>query len=172
MTPYYCRAEKFIAKFFPFISDCKDIDDYRDAVGYFNMIYHRNVVFHYGATRMAFVSSDYVIKMNRTDEEALDFMDEFGECERELRLYIAAKNDKFDYLFAEVIKFIYKDVAFYIMPRVHSIGRTYNNAYIYMTHEEDEWCNNMGLGDLHFNNYGWVDGHIRIFDYAANDLYE
>ena len=43
-----------------------------------------------------------------------------------------------------------------------------------MTDEENDWCDEHSLSDLHGNNYGFRNGKICIIDYACHleDTYD
>lgn len=160
---YEVRAQNFIKQIFPYLISCRKYRDYEFAVWAFNMKFNRKVIFQHGLTRIAFITSDYVIKMNFHESAA----ELFGDCESEIALYNEAEQDGFEYLFAKISRYEYRNTTFYIMPRISEINKTYNEAWDYMTDEECDWCCNHCLGDLHCSNYGWKNGHIVIIDYAA-----
>ena len=65
---YETRAKKFIRDFFPYLA--KELDyavhplaGAMRAVTDFNLAHHRNVEVRNGATRIVFITSDYVVKM-------------------------------------------------------------------------------------------------------------
>lgn len=165
-SDYISRAKKFI----PVID--KILDEYfgeeyciEQSTRAYNYAHHRNVVFSHGLTRYAFITSDYVIKIDYDKDE----VERWGGCEREYELYQNAVVDGMDYLFAEITPFMYNNKVYYIMPRIKGIGRTdYYDATYYMNKEEKNWCRNWGLIDLHYLNYGWRNKHICIIDYAAH----
>jgi hypothetical protein len=69
-------------------------------------------------------------------------------------------------LFAKISRYDYNGTAFYIMPRIHGVGKTDWDADEYLTEDENDWVYEH-VCDLHNGNYGWKDGHVVIFDYAA-----
>lgn len=163
MRSYEERAKNFIAEIFPYIQHCgshyameRMIDDY-------NRDHNRKVAYCHGLTRFALVTSDYVVKVDYNPRKIA----EFGGCEKEIALYEEAESDGFAYLFAKITRFDYMGNRFYIMPRVHGIGRFPWDAWEYMTAEEADWCNDHNLKDLHNFNYGWKEDHVVLIDYGA-----
>lgn len=126
----------------------------------FYTMYHRKVLIHYGISRLAFITSNYVIKIDYSDEG-------FGTSEDELMLYELAQQDGYAYLFAKPTKFEYNNITFYIMPRVYGIKGSHYDAEHYMTDDELHWCSKHNLSDLHNGNFGLSHHKITIFDYAA-----
>lgn len=161
---YITRAQQFIKSIYPFIMNCWEENEIYNAVAQYNYIKHRRVSVKHGATRMVLITSDYVIKF---DFGMADRIRTFGGCEKEMELYSIAEADGFEYLFAKITRFDYFDYVFYIMPRIHGIGRTEYDADEYMTNNEWCWCRDHRMFDLHNLNYGWRDGHICLIDYAA-----
>ena len=162
---YITRAKKFIPVLDKMLSD-----DFKNKyliqlyIQAYNYTHRRNVIFSHGLTRYAFITSDYVIKIDYDEYE----VENFGGCEQEYELYQNAVADGMDYLFAEITPFMYNDKVYYIMPRIKGIGRTENDAMRYMNRKERQWCRSYDLMDLHYLNYGWRNKHICIIDYAAH----
>ena len=157
---YEIRAQKFIRQIFPYLDGLTDHDDRWYAVYAFNLDHHRKVSYSHGMSRYALITSDYVVKVDYKETQ-------FGCCEDEIDLYTEAEMDGFDYLFAKITRYTYQGVNFYIMPRIYGIERKEYDADWYMSEEEKDWCYNHDLCDLHNENYGWKNGHVVIFDYAA-----
>ena len=163
---YEERAKKFIAQVYPYIKNCRDNFDFELAIHQFNKLNHRKVQVAYGSTRIALITSDYVIKVDY-DGWGTGI---FGSCKSEVRMYRQAKRDGFDYLLAKITPYRQKyNRTFYIMPRIKGVGRTPWDADFYLTNTEEDWVEEH-IGDLHNENYGWKNGHIVIIDYAHNDL--
>lgn len=163
---YEVRAQKFLHQIFPLIEDVL-CDPYcvEEAMEKFNAEHNRKVQVHYGEARIAIITSDYVIKFDYD----YDTIEQIGGCENEIELYAQAVKDGFDYLFAKITKYNYKNHSFYIMPRIYGIGKYcnyYHSATYHMTMEEEEWCREHNLTDLHSNNYGFRKGKLCIVDYA------
>lgn len=157
---YEVRAEKFIQQIFPYLNGLDDHEKREKAVYYFNMDHNRHVYYDHGMTRYVLISSDYVVKVDYNETK-------WGNCEDEVLLYEEAEMDGFEYLFAKITRYTYQGVNFYIMPRIYGVERKRYDADEYMTEEEKDWCYDHDLCDLHNGNYGWKDGHVVIFDYAA-----
>lgn len=164
MRNYVERAKDFIAKLYPYIQNCYDEHDFANAIYHFNQEHHRRVYMEYGSTRIALITSDYVIKINYDGWGR----GSFGDCADEVRMYRKAVQDGYDYLLAKITPYRKNyNRTFYIMPKITGIERTYGDAENYVTEEEYDWlCSN--IGDRHNKNYGWKNGHIVIIDYAYN----
>jgi len=167
MANYIVRAQKFVQDIFPFISgEFESIAKTRLSVALFNQQNHRHVKLAHGLTRIALMTSDYVVKFDY-DEDKVSC---FGGGEAEVELYEQAKADGFGYLFAEITRYEYMGRCFYIMPRIKGIGKyEYSDAWEFMSGAETDWCYDHGLFDLHEKNYGWRDGHVCLIDYGAHD---
>ena len=164
-SDYIARAKKFVPFVETLIENAENKWTIKQRVDAFNYTKKRKVIFSYGLTRYAFITSDYVIKIDY-DEDAIA---DFGGCESEIELYEQAEQDNMEYLFAKITPYYYNGRNYYIMPRISGIGRTDWNAEHYMTPKERRWCDWHGVEDLHFNNYGWRNRHICIIDYGAHD---
>ena len=160
---YEVRAERFIHQLYDYICDCGNYREIENAISRFNYMNRRNVIFRHGLTRIAFITSDYVIKM---DFGSGYNMTQFGGCENECRIYEEAVAEGYEYLFAKPTMVEYEGHNFYIMPRIRNIGRYDYDVSEYLTEEENDWVEER-VFDLHYRNYGWKDGHPVIFDYAA-----
>ena len=164
MRNYEDRAKDFIKMLFPLIDDCQDVWDFREAVAMFNRLYTRKVRCNNGIARVAFISSDYVVKLEYDPHEVRCV----GGGENEVSMYAIAEREGFAYLFAKVTPYDYCGKRFYIMPRIHGIGRyEYDYADEHMTEAECEFCDRHQISDLHCNNYGFRNGHVCIIDYAC-----
>lgn len=161
---YEERAKRFIHSIYNYITDCVEPEDFEQAMYFYNCEYNRKVIVQHGLTRVALITSDYVIKINCG---TLRNLNDFGDCEKEVELYEMAEEEGFDYLLAKITPYYYGDMVFYIMPRIHGVGRTYEDANYYMTFAELDWCAEKRLFDLHNGNYGWRNKHICLIDYAA-----
>lgn len=161
---YEERAKKFIAQFYPYIEACRSYHDFYEAVESFNYDFHRKVFFSYGLTRCAFITSDYVIKINYALHERN--FEKFGDCDVEINTYAQAESAGFAYLFAKITEYFYQGTLFYIMPRIYGIGRTDYDAVCYLNEKEAYWVLDH-VADLHSKNYGWKNKHIVIIDYAC-----
>ena len=161
---YEERAKRFIHNIYNYICDCTEPEEYEEAINAYNYEHSRKVEVQHGLTRVAFITSDYVVKVNCGWASNLET---FGDCDKEVALYKMAEEDGFAYLFAKITPYEYGDITFYIMPRIHGIGRTYDDANYYMNASEEQWCSDKGIFDLHNGNYGWYNKHICLIDYAA-----
>lgn len=164
-SDYETRAIHFIHQIYDYIIDCCEDEDYANAIGYFNMANHRKVQVQSGQTRVAFITSDYVVKITYGSDDAIN---SWGDCEDEMEMYEQAEEDGYAYMFAKITHYSYRDKDFYIMPRINGVGSSWNDATEYMTDDEYNWCRDKGLIDLHCHNYGWRNRHICLIDYAAH----
>lgn len=156
---YEVRAKKFIHQIAPYLERVTDHDDREYAVNLFNFDHNRRVSYAHGMTRYALITSDYVVKVDYATTR-------WGNSEDEMEIYEEAKQDGFDYLFAKISRYDYNGISFYIMPRIYGIGKKWYDADEYLTDEERHWVYDH-VCDLHNENYGWKDGRVVIFDYAA-----
>lgn len=163
---YEVRAQKFIQELFPYLINCSACYEFEGAVLNF-MIDHprRKISFDHGMTRVAFMTSDYVVKIDYSEENIA----KFGGGEKEIEFYEMAEREGFDYLFAKISRYEYQGMTFYIMPRIRGIEKHWDDAWWYMTQEESDWCTDHHLYDLHSKNYGWRNGKVCIIDYGAYD---
>ena len=156
MRSYIERAKDFVEQVYPYIAPCKNPFDARQRILMYNTDFTRNVQVRSGLSRIALITSDYVIKFDY-DKDEVEYI---GGCNNEMELFDYAKREGFDYLFAEITAFPYKDYNFYIMPRIHGIGSGRYNAENYMTNEEKDFCRRYKITDLHYENYGFRKGKI------------
>lgn len=162
---YEVRAQKFIQRIAAYLQGAETIQDFDWAVCAYNHDHHTSVRLSHGMTRVALITSDYVVKIDWSPES----IKTFGGCEKEMALYAEAEADGFAHLFAKITPFQYDGMTFYIMPLIRGIGRTSQDAWEYMTVEESDWCSNHNMYDLHYLNYGWKKDHIVLIDYGAYD---
>ena len=164
MRNYVERAKHFVRQIDVFLSE-GDIFAVEHEINTFNRSNHRSVRVRFGATRIALLTSDYVIKFDRADA-CEDNVETFGNCEREYNFYQFAERSGFGYLFAPITKVKGYHRNYYIMPLVRGIGR--GNDYIgaYLTEEELEFVE-VYLFDIHEYNYGFKNRKPCIIDYAA-----
>lgn len=164
---YKMRAERFLKMIFPYIEACEYPYQYKRAMNHFNEEHSRKVIVRSGVSRVAIITSDYVIKFDYDMHE----VKRVGGCQSEVDFYDFAKSEGFEYLFAEITPLEYCGRTFYIMPRIHGIGR---KEYCYaeeFLHGEDEDFVRTYLYDLHDENYGWYHNRPIIVDYACNQLW-
>ena len=166
MRNYEERAKDFVKMLFPLIDDCEKVWEFYTAVEIFNRTYSRKVKCCNGLSRVAFVTSDYVVKMDYNQEE----VEYIGGCEIETTIYSIAEQEGFAHLFAKVSPFEYNGKHFYIMPRIYGINSNdYDReAFDYMTEEERGFCERYQISDLHCNNFGFRNGHVCVVDYACS----
>lgn len=162
---YEVRAKKFIRQFYSYIKSCKSYRDFYEQTEFFNYENKRKVIMSYGLTRIAFITSDYVVKINWA-KNSYNF-EQFGDCESEIELYEEAEQDGYEYLFAKIERYEYMEHCFYIMPRIYGIGKCQCNANTFLTEDEEDWISSR-IADLHCKNYGWKNNHVVIFDYACS----
>ena len=162
---YEVRAQKFIQQIAPYLEKVIDHDDREYAVNLFNLDHNRRVSYAHGMTRYALITSDYVVKVDYA-------ITRWGNSEDEMEIYKEAVEDGFDYLFAKISRYDYNGTSYYIMPRIHGVSTAGCFAWEFMTAEEEAWCKEIGLSDLHEDNYGFRNGHVCLIDYACHFGYE
>lgn len=162
---YIVRAQKFIQEIAYYLEGADSIRSYDWAVTAFNTDHHRAVKMAHGLTRIALITSDYVVKIDYDPVKIATF----GGCKNEMKIYELAEHDNISYLFAKITPYEYNGMTYYIMPRIRNIGQSEDDAWEYMTEDESDWCMEHGLFDLHSHNYGWKDAHIVLIDYGAHE---
>ena len=166
-SSYEVRAQRFIRAIAPFINGCEGWEDYE--YGMYNyLIEHPRRVVHcdHGMTRVVFITSDYVVKIDYSP----DNIERFGGGEQEIAFYQMAEREGMAHLFAKISRYDFNGRRYYIMPRITGIDEErWEDAWYYMTEEECEWCEDHHLYDLHCKNYGIMDGKVKIIDYGAYD---
>lgn len=158
------RAKRFAYAIYPFVKDCHHIHQFCNAVEQFNDAHGTHVEVDWGQTRVAFLCSDFVVKMDYGKRSI-----RWGGCEDECEMYALAEREGYAYLFAKIIPIEVREVKMYAMPRVHGVGDYDDDVYEFLTQEEVQWLNDHTY-DLHCHNYGWEDGKPVIFDYACNPI--
>jgi len=165
---YKIRACHFLEEIWPYISDCL-CNPYKcqERIKEYNSRKARKVIVHYGAVRIVFISSDYVIKYDYCSDE----ISCFGGCWEEAQFYKFAKEHGFAHLFAEATLTVFHNYTFLIMPRVYGIKRYKEYVQGYLNTDDCDFVNTY-LEDLHEENYGWKNGYPIIIDYACNNFCE
>ena len=165
---YEIRAKKFIREIAPYLKGISvnkaNLYKIRSAVAKFNNEKHRKVIVSSGASRIVFVTSDYVIKLNCGTTWA-------GNCETELLAYNKTKEAGYEYLLAKISHYKFRNRNYYIMPRA-TIAEELSCAYadrLWKQLSEDElhWLHD-NFYDMHSANWGTLNGKLVIIDYAFN----
>jgi len=164
-SSYEVRARHFAHQIYPFVHNCRTPEQYESAVDTFNKEKCRKVCVAYGQTRVALITSDYVLKIDYGRKSAI-----FGGCEDEYRAYQKVRRDGYSHLFAKVTPVMVNECVFYIMPRVDHIGMRYNGwneawEESELSAEESDYLND-NFYDLHYENYGRLKGKLTVVDYA------
>ena len=161
---YEVRARLFANALYPFVCDCKTVEDFENAALEFNETFHRHVRVCAGQTRVVFITSDYVVKLDYGNRGRI-----WGDCATERKAYLRACKDGFGYLFAKTTPIMVNEMVFYAMPRIDRIGTEYNgwdDAFDRVNGKEYDYLMKY-FRDLHCENYGWKRGKIVIVDYAC-----
>ena len=119
-----------------------------------------------GSTRLAFIISDYMLKV---DYQTIKF---YGSSETELEAWNFICENGMEEYFAEITKYTSKSgITFYIMPRIKHVGE-YDEDWFFETlyktdivacgFIQDNFC------DFHEENFGVKSGHPVVIDYAWN----
>lgn len=163
---YIVRARKFMMDFMPYFfgKNCSE-GVMESSVRRYNHEKNRHVKYFHGATRRCLCLADYAVKWDYSDEVRL-----FGGCENEVTNYHFACEHGYDYLFAEITRIEVMGLTFYVMPRVNMLGQMTDEYYPDEHLSKDEYAfiyYVMGLHDLHGANWGFVNGSVKIIDYAC-----
>lgn len=127
---------------------------------------HSSMSLESGSTRLAFIISDYVLKVDYQTIRS------FGNSETELEAWDFIRENGMEEYFAEITKYTSNSgITFYIMPRIKHIGK-YDEEWLFETlyktdivaYEfiQDNFC------DFHEENFGVKSGHPVVIDYAWN----
>ena len=165
-SDWWVRAEKFMEQFIKEESLSNDNMTMGKRVRNFNQNHHRVVKYAYGQTRHCLMTSDYVIKWDRTDRRGS--IESWGGCVQEYNFYYTvAEPEGYEYLFARPVRFKIGRRWFYAMPRIDCLAID-RNADIedYLSDEENEWIYDH-CWDLHDENWGFLHGEVQIIDYAT-----
>lgn len=167
-SDYKSRAIKFLRMVYPYIQNClTDPDECMEQIEVFNQEKSRHARMDFGASRIAIIASDYVIKFDYDKENVRDV----GGCETELMFYSFAKRKGYERLFAEISCVVYKNTPFFIMPRIPRVGDGHDMVEMYLSEEDSDFVSEY-LFDMHENNYGFINHYPVIVDYASNVLLE
>lgn len=166
---YVVRAQKFVRSFAPYIDKNQvTIDSMYSAARAFNKDYNRKVRLDYGATRVVLLTSDYCIKIDKTDNKS-NF---WGNCEKEYKAYMRMKRLKCREVFCPIEKYTYNNMNYYIMPMCSKADdwdvQMYDVANR-LTAKQTHFINKH-FKDLHSGNIGVLHGKPVIIDYACNDF--
>ena len=129
---------------------------------------HSSMGFESGSTRLAFIVSDYVLKVDYRAVKS------YGNSESELKAWEFIREDGMEKYFAEITKYISKSgITFYIMPRISHVGDYGGDWLLDYLYEHDAYAYGFiqeNFEDLHDYNFGIKHGHPVIIDYAWNYL--
>lgn len=167
---YEVRAKKFIKEFAPYLKGIRVCKANKHlismAVRQFNAEKKRNVKIASGTSRIAFITSDYVIKLDLGTTWA-------GNSRSEMLAYAQAVQDGYDYLFAKISHYKYRGRNYYIMPKakIADSYRLSNQRNLWRSLSEDgRKYLDENINDLHNSNWGVIKGKVVIIDYAFNDF--
>lgn len=162
-SSYETRAEKFVQEIAPYMVGARYIRDFeRGYKRYCADHPRRRVHFASGMTRVAFITSNYVIKLDYYNPS----WKRFGTCADEMDNYKTHVCNGYDYLFAKITRVRCKNRYYYIMPKVDHINSENELSTVLSYDEWDYICN--WCYDIHGMNFGFVHGNPVIFDYAAS----
>lgn len=176
MVGYRVRAYSMLRDLYPYIiNDLKNPITCKAKVKEFNSVHQTHLSVTHGMCRIVIVAeNDFVIKV---DYGHLQDLQRYGNCETEFHMYKKAKDQHYEYLFAEVTRVLYKNRYWYIMPYIDDVGRYDDGVLEYLDGEDYDFIAD-NVSDVHEDNYGWKDGYPVIIDYADNcytgniDFYE
>ena len=146
-------------------------DKCRMATREYNLRHKRSCVgFEFGSTRIAFIVSDYVLKVDYQNRRS------FGNSETELKAWNFIREEGMEKYFAEITKYVSKNgITFYIIPRINNVGESKTSDLFNYLRENDTSAYYFVMGyfeDIHDYNFGFKKGHPVIIDYASNYLCE
>lgn len=163
-TSYIVRAQKFIEQFVSELGDISTVDkvwELMNGINRFNTKHKRKVRYDSGLSRHCLITSDYVVKWDKKTR----YIRTIGGCEREYRAYLTADEDGMSYLLADITKVNVSGKDFYIMPRVYKINNQGGCLGNFLSEDEVDWINEH-FEDMHDGNWGFLNGAVKIIDYA------
>ena len=169
-TDYEVRAKAFIKEFAPYLKGIRVTRSnfYRiyDAVRRFNVDKKRNVKVASGASRIALITSDYVVKLDFGTTWA-------GNSKTEMLGYQKAQKDGYEYLLAKISLYKCCNRSFFIMPRARVAEtltwRGQKRLWDKLNQDERSYIHD-NFEDLHENNWGPLNGKLIPIDYAWNNF--
>lgn len=169
-TDYEVRAKAFIKEFAPYLKGIRvtQSNSYKihDAVRRFNADKKRNVKVGSGASRIALITSDYVVKLDFGTTWA-------GNSKTEMLGYEQAQKDGYEYLLAKISFYKYHNRSFFIMPRARVAStltwQGQRKLWLKLTESERRYLRE-NFKDLHGGNWGSLNGRPVLIDYAWNDF--
>ena len=169
-TDYEVRAKAFIKEFAPYLKGIRVTrsNSYKiyDAVRRFNVDKKRNVKVASGASRIALITSDYVVKLDFGTTWA-------GNSKTEMLGYQQAQKDGYEYLLAKISLYKCCNRSFFIMPRARVAEtltwRGQKRLWDKLTEDERRYIHD-NFEDLHENNWGSLNGKLILIDYAWNNF--
>lgn len=163
----YERAIHFLHQIAPFVSDWGDCESILNAIEEFNTTKSRKVLYNSGMTRHCLITSDYVVKWDRMEENARYWLKNFGGVHSEIAFYEVACNDSREYLFAEARGYYFQGIEFEIMPRVDYLGMN-KGIEACDAFDVDDWDYiETNVLDVHDENFGYLHGVPIVIDYAG-----
>lgn len=161
---YVERAKWFMKDFLHYINNdtfiLNDAVMLSEAIEKYNKTFDCNLCYDSGQTRHVLIYSDFVIKWDKGEER----IKRFGGCENEVKMYDKAEDMGMAYLLARITPIEINGLNFYVMPKVDYVAEA--DIYEYLTEQEIFWMDD-NLGDIHSENWGWIDDNVVIFDYAC-----
>lgn len=166
MEAYEIHARHFLEVTHSRLSKCRKLREFESVAELYTRFTGDEVTTAHGLTRVAFLGSDFVVKIDLST----DYIDQFGGCENECTMYKLAQEEGYEYLLARITRVEYGNHRFYIMPRVMHIFEEEPedvDFWAQFTEDEYDWVMTH-LFDIHDGNVGYnTVGHPIIIDYAA-----
>lgn len=164
---YQMRAYLYIKAMFGYVNNWCNWDDVMEATEKTFLHTGKHASVEVGSSRIVVVGKDFVIKWDYDKNVIQDI----GGCEDEFIMYKKSLSSGYSYLLAPVFRITYRNRYFYIMPRVHNIGRfahTNKSLTDFLNQNEITWIKN-NIGDLHSWNWGLSLENNKpiIIDYAC-----
>lgn len=161
---YQMNAFHYIIAIYDYINNWYNWDDIIEATE--KVFWHtgKSASVECGSARMVIVGEDFVIKWDYDE-----CIKNIGGCEDEFNVYKKSLSTRYSHLLAPIYRVNFRERNFYIMPRVHNIGKqAHNNKGLdaFTTRNEYDWLIK-NIGDLHSWNWGVENGKAVIIDYAC-----
>lgn len=165
---YEARALKFAHLLSRWFMDCLTLDDFVEAIDYYNAHHSIPLRYAHGVSRIAIMRADYVIKFDYAPEAEWDNGDgtnRAGDNISEEIIYERAMHDGYAYLLAKTTVVTINGRHISIMPQIRDVNNENKYWGDYVTEEEYDWLVE-NVNDIHEGNVGYSHGKPVVIDYG------
>ena len=160
------HARTFLNDFLPYIDASISNWTVNYAVRLYNNTHNTDYYCNNGMSRICIIGEDFVVKLQFDGKTPW-----CGGNYAEYRFYREIMKSEYAYLFAEMHKIKVHNHYYYVMEKIDDVGRANDDEdiYDYINDKESDFLQEIGLSDLHNENFGFIDDSPVIIDYAYNN---